>query len=331
MAELVFGAGTSHTPMLSSGVDGWPKIAERDRTNRMLLDGEGRAWPYEELEAQASTAVLDELSPEVFEAKYERCQQGIAELGERIRAANLDALIIVGDDQSEHLFSDNLPPLLIYYGETILNERLTPEIAENYAPGYREARMHGYYEADEDKHYPVHSDLAKHLIEHLLDNDFDIAASDRLPRDRAEGHAFQFVHRRVLQDPLPVIPVMLNAYHQPTQPRAARCYEFGRALRRAVEAYPGDARVGIIGSGGLTHFVIDEEFDRSVLDAFARHDGEMLKSIPEERLQGGTSEVKCWIAVAGACEHLDFDLIDYVAGYRSPAGTGTAMAFATWG
>jgi hypothetical protein len=80
----------------------------------------------------------------------------------------------------------------------------------------------------------------------------------------------------------------------------------------------------------MTHFVIDEDFDRAVFTAFEQRDGEMLKSIPEARLQGGTSEVKNWIAVAGACEHLDFDLIDYVPGYRSPAGTGTAMAFATW-
>ncbi len=330
MATLVLGAGTSHTPMLSSGVDGWSKIAQRDRTNPMLLDAEGRAWPYEELESRGSTAVLEQLSDDIFEEKYQRCQDGIEELGKRIQAANLDALIIVGDDQSEHLFSDNLPPILIYYGETIRNTHLTEEQANEFLPGYREARLRGYYEADGDRDYPVATELAQFVIGHLLDNSFDIAASDRLPRERAEGHAFQFVHRRVLRDAVPVIPVMLNAYHPPTQPRVGRCYEFGQALRRAVEAWPQEARVGIIGSGGLTHFVIDEEFDLAVLKAFEERDAEMLKSIPEGRLQGGTSEVKNWIAVAGACEHLTFDLIDYVPGYRSPAGTGTAMGFATW-
>jgi 3-O-methylgallate 3,4-dioxygenase len=48
--------------------------------------------------------------------------------------------------------------------------------------------------------------------------------------------------------------------------------------------------------------------------------------------QSGTSEVKNWITVAGilAETKLRMKLLDYVPCYRSEAGTGNAMAFATW-
>ena len=35
-----------------------------------------------------------------------------------------------------------------------------------------------------------------------------------------------------------------------------------------------------------------------------------------------------WIAAAGAMEHLDMEVLDYVPCYRSEAGTGVGMAFA---
>ena len=55
-----------------------------------------------------------------------------------------------------------------------------------------------------------------------------------------------------------------------------------------------------------------------------------LTSIPKERLNSGNSEIRNWIATAGAVEHLKMQLIDYVPCYRSPAGTGCAMGFAQW-
>ena len=47
-------------------------------------------------------------------------------------------------------------------------------------------------------------------------------------------------------------------------------------------------------------------------------------------LRSGTSEILNWITVGGALGGLAFDLVDYIPGYRSPAGTGVGMAFATW-
>jgi hypothetical protein len=326
MAKIVFGAGTSHSPMLGIGGAAWPKWGLNDASMTDLIDGTGVVREYDELVANGPD-LTTELTSETFLAKFDRCSAGLDELAHRIAAARVDVMIVVGDDQGEHLGAENLPPILIYHGASILNTashrggELSPIVA---------SIVKMYAEPYADRHYPVDSALAFHMIEQLLDNGFDVASSERLPRNRGEGHAFQFPHRRLLPVDLPIVPVMINTYLPPTQPRAGRCYQLGAALARVVDAFGDDRRVGVLASGGLSHFVVSEKLDLLVLDACTRGDGAALSSIPEPVLQSGTSEIKNWIVTAGACEHLAFDVIDYVPGYRTPAGTGTGLAFATW-
>jgi hypothetical protein len=97
-----------------------------------------------------------------------------------------------------------------------------------------------------------------------------------------------------------------------------------------VEGFPGDARVGVLASGGLSHFLVDEDFDRAILKALADKDAAFLRTLPPGKLHAGSSEILNWVAVAGAAEALDLDWFEYVPGYRTPAGTGTGMSFATW-
>jgi OH-DDVA oxygenase/3-O-methylgallate 3,4-dioxygenase len=129
---------------------------------------------------------------------------------------------------------------------------------------------------------------------------------------------------------VPIVPMFVNTYYPPNVPSAARCYDLGRALRRAIESWQCDARVAVIASGGLTHFVIDEELDRLVLDSIAAGDDAALAGISRDRLRSGNSEILNWVAAAGALEGLSAAILDYVPGYRTPAGTGTGMAFARW-
>jgi hypothetical protein len=88
----------------------------------------------------------------------------------------------------------------------------------------------------------------------------------------------------------------------------------------------------LIASGGLTHFVIDEDMDKAVLQAMDAGDERSLAAFPENYFQSGTAEIKNWLAVVGAMNAagLRFHLIDYVPCYRSEAGTGNAMGFAYW-
>ncbi|HYK58157.1 MAG TPA: hypothetical protein VEV85_01895, partial [Bryobacteraceae bacterium] len=75
-----------------------------------------------------------------------------------------------------------------------------------------------------------------------------------------------------------------------------------------------------------------EQFDREVLDALKRDDAAALSRLAENMFQSGTSEIKNWIAVAGAMAEagLSMNLLDYVPCYRSEAGTGSAMGFVVW-
>ena len=165
-----------------------------------------------------------------------------------------------------------------------------------------------------------------------MDAEFDLAASKCLRAGEGEGHAVAYVHRHVMDaaKPVPVVPVFLNTYYPPSQPRPRRCYHLGQAVRRAVESFPGEARVGVLASGGLSHFLVDEDFDRAILKACADKDSAFLQRLPRNKLMGGSSEILNWVAVAGCVEHLDMNWFDYVPGYRTPAGTGTGMSFASW-
>jgi Catalytic LigB subunit of aromatic ring-opening dioxygenase len=183
----------------------------------------------------------------------------------------------------------------------------------------------------EPESYPCAQDLAVHLVRSLISEGFDLHVFSEQPAGRSLGHAFTFVRRRLkLQHTVPIVPVFVNTYFEPNVPLPGRCYEFGHALRRALITWPKDLRVALVASGGLSHFVVNEHLDRHVLDALSRADFETIAAIDPRHLRSGTSEILNWIVVGAALEHLAMKVIDYVPGYRSPAGTGTAMCFSEW-
>jgi hypothetical protein len=100
-------------------------------------------------------------------------------------------------------------------------------------------------------------------------------------------------------------------------------------LREAIEGW-GDLRVAVIASGGLSHFVIDENLDRGVLQAIAAQDAANLRSVPPQALRSGSSEILNWILAAGALEGLTADWTSYLPIYRTPAGSGVGMGFLIW-
>ena len=324
MARIVLGIGTSHTPMLNAPAEDWPRFIDRDGV-RDFLDKEGNPASYAELVDGAGPHVAAELTPQRFAARHAEAQEGVERLKEAVRRAGLDALIVLGDDHKELYGDNNMPGFVVYHGKTIRNVPLDGFKGPDWA---RRATAR-YYEEDAPRDYPVDSRLALHLIGELVDREFDPVASDALPAGKGEGHAFAFVRKRLMDDPeLPVVPILINTYFPPNQPTPRRCYRLGQAIREAVESYPEDMRVGVVGSGGLSHFVVDEALDRAVIDAIARKDGEALQRLPRRKLNSGSSEIRMWIAVAGASEHLECAWSRYVPGYRTPAGSGTGLGFA---
>jgi len=326
MAKLVLGIGTSHTPMLNAPPTDWPRFIERDTQRTNLLDTEGNLTSYEAQLKRAPADIAAQIAPERMATRHASVEAAMSRLGDFLREARLDTLIVVGDDQDELYHAANMPGILVYYGETIRNVPLAPVAEPNW--GWRaSARWH---EEKVPRDYPVDSRLARHLIDTLIEEEFDLAASDRVPEGEGEGHAIGLVHQRIMKEIVPVVPVCINTYYPPNQPTPQRCYRLGQAIRAAVESYPGDARIGIIASGGLSHFVVDEALDRSLFELFRRKDAAAIQALPREKLNSGSSEIRNWICVAGAVEHLALEWSLYEPGYRTPAGTGTGLGFAFW-
>jgi 3-O-methylgallate 3,4-dioxygenase len=337
MAQIVLGIGTSHSPMLNASVEEWALFEAREPTLK-LLDREGRATTYEALLRQAGGRFDREASPEKFAERHAAAQAALDRLGDEIRAARLDALVVFGDDQKELFVEDQLPALTVYVGSALAHRMRPPrkEWTDWFA-----AVQSRYYPAQGSVEYPAAGALARELVAALTER-FDPAICERLPRGEGMGHAFAFVHQRLfgycrpsflpprpsLERPIPVVPVFLNTYYPPNQPSPARCYELGRAVRAAIERLPGEARIGVLGSGGLSHFAVDAELDARVVRALRERAGDGLARLPSEKLNSGSSEIRNWIALAGACEHLPLAWAEYICGYRTPAGTGTGLCFA---
>jgi len=334
MARIVLGIGTSHTPMLNLGPEDWPRFEELDR-RRAHLHKDGRPATYDELVAAAPPSLRAEIAPERHATRHGEAMAALDRLHEVLAAATLDAVVIVGDDQKELYRDDHMPAVLVYRGETIANvpNRTTVSMDQDVAwrPDWARRASARYYEESETRHYPVHATLANHLIAGLIDREFDIATANALPEGEGEGHAFGFVHQRVMKRAaIPVVPVFLNTYYPPNQPSPRRCYKLGQAIGEAIEGFPEDLRVGIVASGGLSHFTIDEALDGEVIRALREKDAGALQSLPRERLNSGNSEIRNWICAAGALEHLDLRWVHYAPGYRTLAGTGTGLCFGCW-
>jgi 3-O-methylgallate 3,4-dioxygenase len=321
--------------MLSVPWEAWSERVPADRANPRHFY-QGNIYTFDQMaELHKARGLAAQLTPEVFAERHARCQNAIRELGAIFEASNADAAILVGNDQMEIFTSDHVPAFAIFWGDYVEGIPRSPEFLASLPPGVARAeldRTPSIY-----TQYPCVPALGKHLIEQVVAHDFDVAQLTKLPTgaigSNAAPHAYGFVYRRILRDRLvPHVPVFVNTFYPPNQPAAARCYTFGQALAKAVAAWPEDLKVAVIGSGGMTHFVLDEDFDRKILAAIAAGDAATLTSLPEGMFQSGTSEIKNWIVVAGMMAEagLAMKAIDYVPCYRSEAGTGSAMGFAHW-
>jgi hypothetical protein len=336
MAEIILGLGTSHGPQLFLQPEQWELRATADRQNPQHWF-QGKPYDFPALVAvRHGENFTAHLTPQGQKAHYDRCQRAIATIAEAYRAAAPDLAVIIGNDQSEIFTDENIPAFSVFWGERFENFPPTPEEIAKLPPGLAPATM-GYRPAMPTE-YPGHPGLGRHMISSLMNDGFDVAQSKRLPvgprKSNVVPHAFAYVYRRVMQDqPIPCVPVLVNTHYPPNRPSAKRCFELGRAIGRAIKAFPGTARVAVIGSGGLSHYVIEEDFDRSIMRAMEEGDADAITKI-DDRLfaSGGTAEIKNWIPVFGAMREagLAMKLVDYVPCYRSEAGTGNAMAFATW-
>ena len=304
---LVLGLASSHAPSMFTPPEKWPDVH--------LALTRGVPQPPE----------LEDETPDVIESYAARIQASFAALRARLEAVRPDALVIVGDDQSE-VFSKAITPAMAIY----LGEEVSGTISISWLGQRRE-----------DNHITLkcHAPLARALTERLVARGFDLAYSEELqPLSRPEaglGHAFTRLSHAlgVDQSGLPTIIFFLNAYHPPL-PSAARCYDLGHALAEALANRP--ERVAILGSGGLSHCPmgpragwVDEPLDHWVLDRISSGEGEELRNLftfDSDTLRSGTGEIRSWITVAGAFHGRRATVLDYIPARHAVTGLG----FAYW-
>ncbi len=327
MAQIVAAFGSSHSTMLVSSVEHWQEMFDRVDRRAPINDFDGVPRTFDELLKTLPPDAAAKLAKDAMAGRHRATMDAMDRLERDMTGSAVDVLVIIGDDQRE-VFKDAFrPAIAIYYGETIRNAAAPQESTSDWYLQDQRKRM----EEKDDRHYPCHPALATKLIEGLVARDFDITAMKSLSGDQFEGHAYSFIHRRFMaKRPIPIVPVILNTYYPPNQPSPRRCFELGAAIRELVEAYPENIRVGILASGGLSHFLVNEALDRQVVDALQRKDHPALKGLPLNKLVSGSSEIRNWIATAGAAQHLNLDWIAYVPGYRSQALTGVGLCFAHW-
>ncbi|MBP2551566.1 protocatechuate 4,5-dioxygenase beta chain [Neorhizobium galegae] len=176
---------------------------------------------------KATTAASEDQIPQAAEWKRK-----IEAYRETLTRAEPDILVMIGSDHFHQIFLDNYPQFLIgkapAYDATFYNEE-----REFGLPRYR-------LSGDED--------LPRFLHQSLLDQNFDFAFSNELKIDHSI--VCPIITLRPQND-LPIVPIYTNIFAPPL-PAPRRFFDLGRAIRRAIEAYPSDKKIAAIGTGHLS-------------------------------------------------------------------------------
>jgi hypothetical protein len=330
MARIVLGIATSHSPLLVLGGSEWEVRSRDDRRSKTLNTLDGRLVSYEQLAAERGEPYAEESDPSRFPALAARAEAALDRLADELRAARPDVVLVVGDDQGELFDADNFPAIAVYRGEELI---MKPAEHLKGMPPWADQAFWAGYRMDLPHRYPGAPQLALDLMHGLIREGVDVASCDRVPDPALHGfgHAFGFVIERLMKDlEVPMLPVLLNTYFPPNTPTAARCHEVGAKIAAALEASADSARVAVIASGGLSHFLCEEALDRRVMAALRAGDAQTLRAIPQESMLSGSSEIRNWIMVGGMVGALKPDFAEYIPVRRTPLGTGIGLGFMTW-
>ncbi len=202
---------------------------------------------------------------------------------------------------------------VIFYNDHGLNFFLDklPTFAVGAAPEYRNA--------DEGWGIPTmrpfagDADLSWHLIESLVADEFDITMCQEMLVDHAATLPMALLWPggggEATEWPVRIVPIAMNHVQHPL-PSPRRCLRLGQAVGRALDAWDADARVLVIGTGGLSHQLdgqragfINKAFDLMCMDAIVDDPERLarfstLDIIREAGAQG--TELMAWIAARGA-------------------------------
>lgn len=165
----------------------------------------------------------------------ERTEQASKKLGQSLKDAKPDVLIAILDDHFENLFRNNMPSIAVGVAESHSGP------ADQWLEALR-------YEKKVD--FPGAPDLAEELLKSLVEDEFDCSRTGSL-----EYGNNLMVPWKLMDSGLtcPIVPIFINVFTPPLI-SCGRAYKLGEAIRNAVTKMPPDLRVGLITTGGLSHW-----------------------------------------------------------------------------
>jgi protocatechuate 4,5-dioxygenase beta chain len=201
-----------------------------------------------------------------------------------------DLAIVVYNDHGCDFFLDKMPTFAV-------------GASPSYPPGDQGWDIRPVPVADGDLAF------SQHAIESLIEDEFDLTIAQELKLD----HGFHVPMSLLFGDrwPIRVMPIQVNVIQHPV-PTPLRCFKLGTALRRAIDTYPGDERIVIIGTGGMSHQLhgeragfMSQAFDEGFLDAIESDPlalTRMTRRDLMERAGAEAIELIMWLAMRGALD-----------------------------
>ena len=156
-----------------------------------------------------------------------------------------------------------------------------------------------------------HPELAWHLAESLILDEFDMTIVNQMPIDHGCTVPLSVAFDQPEAWPCRIIPLCVNVIQYPA-PTGRRCYQLGRAIRRAIDSWTGDERVVIFGTGGMSHQLQGEraglvnlEFDQAFIDRLINDPAGQAEVPHIEYLREAGSEgieLVMWLIMRGALD-----------------------------
>ena len=222
--------------------------------------------------------------------------------------------LFAGYDFSKQWMKDNTPDVIFL----VFNDHATAfslEMIPTFAIGCADL----YTPADEGwgpRPVPVvkgHPDLSSHIAQSVIQDDFDLTIVNKMDVDHGLTVPLSLMCGQPSAWPCPVIPFAVNVVQYPV-PSGRRCYNLGKAIRKAVESYDQPLNVHIWGTGGMSHQLqgpraglINREWDNAFLDKLIA-DPDALASTPHidyVREAGSEGiELVMWLIARGAMSDL---------------------------
>ncbi len=201
-----------------------------------------------------------------------------------------DVVVVVYNDHGLNFFLNNLPTFAV-------------------------GAAHEYSTRDEGWGLPVlapykgYPELSWHLINGLVDQEFDIATCQEMVLDHAFINPLRLFWPGQNPPPVRTVPIAVNTVQFPL-PRPSRCFALGKALGNAIRSWPGDEKVVVIGTGGMSHQLdgeragfINRKFDELCMEQLVDDPAQLAAlSIHDLVREAGSQgvEIILWLIARGA-------------------------------